>query len=603
MGNIRRLWELMQPDRHLAFWNIVFNIFSSFFSVFSLLMLIPFLQVLFYGENAGQLSDITKVPFLPGLYASWVQLLQTEGRFVALLTLCVSVVLVFLLKNGFRYLALYVLVPVRTGIMMRLRHNIYAHLLQMGYPFFQKNRRADVMTRFGQDVQEVEYGIVNFMEIGLKEPITITITLISLIWLSPIMTLWVLLLLPLSTLLVGRIGKLLKKESVLLQEQVSLLQSMVDELMHGIRIIISLGAGNQLMASFSEANDQYRQQHTAMLRRKELASPLSELLGITVVAVLLLAGGNTVLRGNGGLSPEIFITYIVVFSQIISPAKAFSNAWYFIQKGAASLQRIDELLQMPVERDAKRKWVSKPSFNHSINILGLSFAFEDKTALVDITLQVKKGEKVAIVGPSGSGKTTLVNILCGFYRDSHNSVVIDDRLLNDIHPEDWHKLYAIVTQEPLLFFGTVRENLLMAKPDATDTDIFQALVMADAKFIHELPLGLETAIGERGVKLSGGQQQKLALARAFLKNAPILILDEATAAMDSLSDQSVREAISRLSQGKTVIAIAHRLSSIQLFDRIVVLEHGQVTGSGTHDELLLSHAVYRQLVAGQQLNG
>lgn len=566
-------------------------------------MLIPFLQVLFYGENAGQLSDITKVPFLPGLYEAWVQLLKKEGRFVALLTLCVSVVLVFLLKNGFRYLALYVLVPVRTGIMMRLRQNIYAHLLRMGYPFFQKNRRADVMTRFGQDVQEVEYGIVNFMEIGLKEPIAIAITLVSLIWLSPMMTLWVLLLLPLSALLVGRIGKLLKKESVLLQEQVSLLQSMVDELMHGIRIIISLGARNQLMTSFSAANNQYRQQHTAMLRRKELASPLSELLGITVVAVLLLVGGNMVLRGTGGLSPEIFITYIVVFSQIISPAKAFSNAWYFIQKGAASLQRIDELLQMPAEGDAKRKWVMKPSFDQAINILGLSFAFDDKTALVDITLQIKKGEKVAIVGPSGSGKTTLVNILCGFYRDSHNSVVIDETLLNDIHPDDWHRLYAIVTQEPLLFYGTVRENLLMAKPDATDTDIFQALVMADAKFIHELPLGLETPIGERGVKLSGGQQQKLALARAFLKNAPILILDEATAAMDSLSDQSVREAISRLSQGKTVIAVAHRLSSIQLFDRIVVLEHGQVTGSGTHDELLQWHAVYQQLVAGQQLNG
>ena len=605
MGNIGRLWQLMRADRHLALLNIVFNILSAFFSVFSLLMLIPFLQVLFYGSSMSvQKDSVTEVPFLKYFYEIWLEYLLVHGKSAALTVLCISLILVFLLKNTFRFLALYVLVPVRTGIMMRLRHQIYTHLLRLGYPFYQKTRRGDVLTRFGQDVQEVEYGIVNFMEIGLKEPVTIVITLISLVWMSPILTLWVLVLLPVSALIIGRIGKFLRRQSYQAQQEMSVLQAMVDELMHGIRIIRSLGADQQMDQKFSMVNEGYRQLHTSMLRRKELASPLSEVLGISVVAVLLMIGGNWVLKSNGLLlSPEVFITYIVVFSQIISPAKAFANAWYFIQKGVASLQRIDELLAEPII-DSKANAVSKESFDEGIHIMGLSYAFDEKLALQDINLDVQKGERVAIVGPSGSGKTTLINLLCGFYHDPHNSIVIDRDNLNDIRREDWQKLYAIVTQEPILFFGTVRENLMMAKPDATEAEIFVAITLADAAgFITDLPSGLDTSIGERGVQLSGGQQQRLSLARAFLRNAPVLILDEATASLDSQSDQSVRAAIRRLAEGKTVIAIAHRLSSIRTFDRIVVLENGMVTGSGTHEQLLSKHPTYQQLVAGQRLDG
>lgn len=601
MRELRLLWDLCGPYRKNAIGNILFNIAASLFSVFSLLMLIPFLQVLFYGNADAIQRDLPQIPFFQHLYDNWIVVLKKDGQQAALLLLCVGLVLVFLLKNTFRYLALYSLVPLRTGSMMLLRNKIYNKLLRLNYPYFQKTRRGDILTRFGQDVQEVEYGIINFIEVGLKEPATIAITLASLIWMSPTLTLWVFLLLPVSALVIGGLGKMLKKQSSQAQEKLSLLQSLVDEVMYGIRIIRSLGAATVMEARFSKLSKEYQDLHTAMLRRKEMASPLSELLGITVVAILLLIGGKWVLSGDGGISPEVFITYLVVFSQIISPSKAFANAWYFIRKAIASLDRVNEIL-LEKEKLLPEKPINKNSFDEAIDIENLSFSFGEQLVLSNFHLHIPKGQKVAIVGPSGSGKSTLLHLLAGFYEQQKGAIKLDQTPIEQIHPSDFSKLYSFVTQEAVLFYGSVKENLLLAKQNASDEEIQLALKQAGAwSFVEEWKNGIHHNIGERGGQLSGGQQQRIALARAYLRDAPILLLDEATSALDAQTDEQIKQVIQHLSKDKTVIAIAHRLSSIQNYDRIIVLENGEITGDDTHSALLSNHHLYQEFVSGQKI--
>lgn len=604
MDSIRLLWGLVRKYLTLVGLNMFFNILSAGLSVFSLLMLIPFLQVLFYQEE--QLlsnSGLPKMPFINFLYHQWIGLMEKQGQQTALFALCICLMLVFVLKNGTRYLAAYFLVPVRTGVMRDLRADIYKKLLSLDFSFFKKKRRGEILTKFGNDVQEVEYGIINFIETGIKEPVTIVITLTSLVIMSPYLTMWVLILLPVSALVIGRIGKKLKKDSFKAQYQLSLLQMMVDEVMHGIRIIQSYNNTGVLFRRFQDVNQEYRTLHSDMLKRKELASPLSEMLGVIVVAALLLIGGNAILNGNSALSPEVFITYIVVFSQIISPAKAFSNAWYFIQKGVASLHRIQDLLKEQPFYEVNPGTISKHSFDTGIEIKNLSYAFEDRKVLNDINLSIKKGQKTAFVGPSGSGKTTLINLISRIYDVPQGKILVDNLDVNDIQLHDFRNLYAIVTQDPILFFGSIQENLLMADSNASFEEMIESLGHADAlNFVLDLPQTMMTDIGERGLMLSVGQQQRLTLARACLKNAPILILDEVTASLDGVSDQSIRESIGKISEGKTVITVAHRLASIADYDQIVFLEAGTITGIGTHQELMQSHALYRQMVASQQLS-
>lgn len=601
MNSIRLLWGLTRKYIHYAGWNIVFNALSAALSVFSLLMMIPFLQVLFYPEEKLlSHSSMPDIPLVDFFYSKWIDILSVYGQQRALIVLCVSLIVVFILKNGSRYLAAYCLVPVRTGIMRDMRADIYSKLLSLDYDFFKRKRRGEIFTNFGNDVQEIEYGIISFIETGIKEPVTILVTLISLIIMSPYLSLWVIILLPVSAIIIGKIGKKLKKDSFSAQDQLSLLQMMVDEVIHGIRIIQSFNKVDVLFKRFQSVNQEYRRLHAKMLKRKELASPLSEMMGIMVVAALLLIGGNAILKGSSSLSPEVFITYIVVFSQIISPAKAFSNAWYFIQKGVASLHRVNDLLHEQTFYDIKAGTKSKKAFSHEIEIKDLNFSFGEKKVLKGINLKIEKGKKVAFVGPSGSGKTTLLNILARIYDIPQEKIFIDGTDINDILLNDYRSLTAIVTQDPILFYGTVQENLQMAAPDASSVEMEEALKASDAlDFVSRLPEGLCTEIGERGQTLSIGQQQRLTLARAYLKNAPILFLDEATSSLDGMSDKQVQNAIKNLSAEKTVISIAHKLSSISDYDQIIFLEKGKVTGIGTHEALMNTHDMYRNMVVAQ----
>ncbi len=605
MESVKLLWNLIRKYLRFVGWNVIFNILSALLSVFSLLLMIPFLQVLFYPED--QLinsSNLPQIPFVNSLYARWVDVLAVHGQQKALIVLCLSLILVFILKNGTRYLAAYFLIPVRTGVMRDLRSNIYHKLLSLDFEFYKKKRRGEIFTNFGNDVQEVEYGIISFIETGIKEPVTILVTLVSLILMSPYLTLWVVLLLPVSAFVIGKIGKQLKKDSFQAQYQLSVLQMMVDEVIHGIRIIQSFSSVNILLGKFRPVNREYRRLHAEMLKRKELASPLSEMLGITVVAIILLIGGNAILKGSSTLSPEVFITYIVVFSQIISPAKAFSNAWYFIQKGTASLSRIHELLKEETFYDNKAGHLSLKSFGDKLEVKNLTFSFKDKEVLKNISFTVRKGEKVAFVGPSGGGKTTLLHILSRIYDIPEGMVQIDGHDLNNIRINDYRNLYAIVTQDPILFFGTVEDNLRYARPEATTDEMLEALEQADAlDFVIKLPLTLQTFIGERGQSLSIGQQQRLTLARAYLKNAPLLFLDEATSSLDGISDKFVQDFIKKISADKTILTIAHRLSTIYDYDKIIVLEKGAITGTGTHEELMHSHKLYQSMVASQAFEG
>lgn len=604
MDSIRILWNISKKYSHLILGNIIFNILYAILSVFSLLMLIPFLQVLFYSdEQLQQKSNLPDIPFIDLLYSKWSHLMLNNGKHTALIVLCISVVLIFFLKNATRYLAAYFLVPARTGVIRDLRSQIFQKLLHLDFTFYQKKRRGEILTNFGNDVQEVEFGIINFIEAGIKEPVTILITLVSLIVMSPYLTLWVIILLPVSAWFIGSIGKKLKKDSFKAQYQLSLLQMMVDEVMHGIRVIQSFNNTKGLNQKFDTINQEYRHLHSEMLKRKELASPLSELLGITVVAAILFIGGNAILNGNSALSPEVFITYIVVFSQIISPAKAFSNAWYYIQKGAASFERIQHLLKEQSFYDLKKGNIQKTTFDRQINIQNLNFQFGDKKVLQNIHITITKGQRIALVGPSGSGKTTLINLLSRIYDIPEGTITIDGIDINKIQLENFRSLYSIVTQDPILFFGTVDENLEIASDHQTFEKKIEALSYADALgFVMDLPQTIHTYIGERGAHLSIGQQQRLTLARAYLKDAPILILDEVTASLDGVSDHSIKQSIQQISEGKTVITIAHRLSSIMDYDQIYFLENGVITGQGTHQELMETHPLYRQMVESQAIS-
>ena len=614
MKDLRSLLKYCQPYIPNILLNIIFNLFSTIFSIFSFLMLIPFLNLIFNSDKMVA-SETQEIPFsflhlkeyIAGTFNNnvihYIQGSESIeiGKSKALLFICMFTVLVFFVKNIFRYFAVHFLAPMRTGIASNIRQQLFDKILNLHVLYFSDQRKGDVLTRLTNDVQEVEYGILHFLEVAFKEPVTIIATLVTMLLLSPKLTLFVLVILPISGYIIGKIGKTLKNASAQSQQLQGVINSIVDETISGIRIIKSFTAEKSLSEKFATINQQHNRIGTSMIRKRDLSTPLSEFLGISVVVIVLYVGGKMIIHHTSPLSAEAFIAFIVIFSQIIQPAKAFSNAFYFIQKGLASLKRIEEVLKEENKINDISNAVSISDFKDKIELKNVSFAFHERQVLKNINLEIPKGKKIAIVGVSGAGKSTFIQLLMRFFDVENGEILIDGINIKNIQQQDLRHLMALVTQQTTLFNDTVSNNISLGKT-AEETQIEEAAKLAHAdEFIQKMRQKYKENIGDNGTKISGGEQQRLSIARAIYKNAPILILDEATSHLDSNSEKLVQDALQNLLKDKTAIIIAHRLSTVQFADEIVVLKEGEIIEKGTHQQLMQQNGEYKKLVDLQQL--
>lgn len=579
--------------------NVVFNLLSALFSLFSLTMLIPFLGILFSTQPlVDELLPFRLSPeAIQNNFNYYVSLLITNyGEVYALVFISTVVVVTSLLKNGFKYLSLYHLTPVRNGVAMDLRNAIYKKSIDLPLSYYSNERKGDTISRMTNDVHQVELSIISSLEMIFREPITIIIYLGSLFVMSPTLTLFVLVLLPVSALIIGRIGRNLKSTALRGQSKLGLILSVMEETLGGLRVIKAFNAEEKMNRRFQSLNSFYTRIMNKMYRRQYLASPVSEFLGTMVVVVIMLYGGSMILSGGAGLSSQGFIGYLAIFSQIISPAKSFSQAYYNIQKGMASADRIEQVLSADNRITELPDALPKKDFQSQISLKNVGFRYEETFVLQDINLVIPRGKNIALVGQSGSGKSTLVDLIPRLYDVSEGEICIDGIPVQKLRVKDLRTLIGIVNQDPILFNDTFFNNIAFGKEGAAEQEVIQAARIANAhEFISATPLGYYTNIGDRGDKLSGGQRQRISIARAILQNPPILILDEATSSLDTESERLVAEALANVMKNRTSIVIAHRLSTIIHADMICVLHEGRIVEQGSHRELMDLHGYYRKL--------
>lgn len=581
------------------------NLFSAFFSLISLTMLAPFLTLIF-GMQSGSTTQFSKFRLgrLTDLLNEHLQsLLQSnDGKLAALGIICMIIVSAILLKNIFLYGALYLLTPIRNGIINDMRNDMFSKILQLPVGFFNEQRKGDIMSRLTNDLQDVEFSTISFLESFFREPILILCYLFAMINLSPQLSLFLLLFLPLSGLIIGRIGRSLKKVSSAVQIKLGDILSTIEETLGGIRVVKAFNAEQQQLQRFKKESEQLFKIKNHAIRRRDLASPVSETLGILSVCCVLYYGGRLVLKSDFELTGPDFLTFIAIFTQIINPLKAFSTASYNIQKGAASIERIQQLIheEQSVKEDPNALTIQE--FRDSIEFKNVSFRYTDKSILEGIDLTIKKGKTIALVGSSGAGKSTLADLIPRFHDCSSGEVLIDGINIKKYKIDELRNLMGIVTQEPILFNDSIKANISLGNPNASDSAIIEAASIANAhSFILLKEQGYEASVGDRGSKLSGGERQRLTIARAVLKNPPILILDEATSSLDTESEKWVQDAIYKLMKDRTSIVIAHRLSTIQNADEIIVLHEGKIAERGKHDELIQRNGMYNRLVTLQQM--
>ncbi len=580
-------------------WHSLFIILSIIFSLFSLTMAIPFLGILF--DNQPLVTEPVAWSFsMQSLMHNFnyflSNIIQNDGKIQALWIIAVFVVITVLLKTGFFYLARFVMIRVRTGIIVDLRNAVYQKLLKLHMGFFTNERKGDIISRMTNDVNEVEFSIVQSIEIIFKEPMTIIVFVIALIYLSPELSIFMLILLPLTGLIIGRVGKSLRKKSAVAQDKLGVLISIIEETLGGMRIIKVFNAQNRMNDKFIKSNESYNKILMRIMRKRDLASPLSEFLGTLVVVIIMWYGGKMVLSGTSNLSSQDFIGYLIVFSQIINPAKTFSNAYYSIQKGLASAERIDFIMETEQKIKNPEIPVTFSEFNEKIEYKNVSFKYIDDYVLKNVNLVIPKGKTIALVGQSGSGKSTMVDLLPRLHDVNEGQILIDGIDVRSILTHDLRDKMGIVNQEPILFNDTIFSNIAFGIEGATKQQVIEAAKIANAhEFIEATTNGYDTVIGDRGSKLSGGQRQRLSIARAVLANPPILILDEATSALDTESERLVQEAITRVMKNRTSIIIAHRLSTIVHADTICVMQDGEIIEQGSHEHLIEKNGVYKKL--------
>lgn len=593
--------------RNNVIQNIFFNFLTSLFSLFSFAAIAPFLAILFktieQNVTRPQAFEFTSQGLLNQMNYFLSNYIAQNASEAALLLFCGVIVIMFLLKNLTTYLAIYHLAKVRSGVVRDIRQAIYSKVLQLPMSFFTTERKGNILSKSTNDIQEIEKSILGALEMVFRDPPKFFLYLFTLFVMSWQLTLFVLFLLPISAFLISYIARSLKRKAKKGQIKLGDVLTLMEETLSGIRIIKAFNAEVEVGGKFSKENDLHFKINTKIQRRQGLASPLSEFMGALLIAIILWFGGRMVLSENATLSGEFFITFIVIFSQLIPPAKSFSTAFFKIQKGAASLDRIKELLQ----EDEKIKEPESPKvlsdFKDKIEFKNISFKYDQALVLNQINLTIHKGEMVALVGPSGGGKSTLADMLPRFYDPTEGDIFIDGINLKDLKVADIRHQMGIVTQESILFNDTVFNNITLGTADADKEQVVEAAKIANAhQFITQNKHGYFTKIGERGGKLSGGQRQRLSIARAVFKNPPILILDEATSALDTESEQQVQQALDNLMKNRTTLVIAHRLSTIQHANKIVVIDRGEIVETGTHAELLMANGVYKKLFDLQQFD-
>lgn len=586
----------------------IYNILTAFFSLFSIAMIIPFLRILF-----GMDTTVTD-PGVFELSASSIQLhvnyyfgylLTQLGSVQTLGLVIIFVFLMILFKNLFTYSAIHVITTLRFGVVEKLRNMIYDKILRLPLKYFKTKEQGDIMTYVISDTQEIELSIIASLQFLFRDPITVLVFLISLFILNYKLTLLILLMLPFIVIVLGRLGRTLRKKSIRSQRQLGLLMAIINETIDGLRVIKAFVADEFMRKKMQKVNKSITKLNSKIFRRRSLSGPLTETLSVMAILVILYIGSIMVLKDQSSFAPETFIAYILIFTQLIPPAKNISSGWYGIQKGLASLDRIEEILNYPETIVDDSEAIEKNTFDKEINYENVYFYYNPgQYVLKNINLHIIKGQTVAIVGPSGSGKSTLVDLLPRFYDVIDGRITIDGIDIRKIKLNSLHRLFAIVNQDPILFNDSIYNNIAFGRPDATYEEIVQAAKIANAyDFIMESKWGFDTNIGEKGSKLSGGQRQRISIARAVLTNAPILIFDEATSSLDSESEKLVQDAINNLIANKTAIVIAHRLSTVVKADKIIVLKDGEIIESGTHKELIdKPHGFYRYLFEYQKFD-
>jgi len=605
MKKISRLLKYLADYKGKIALYFASNLLSILFGLLSITMLVPVLNILFNTKDTKPLPVNNVKPLSTDLIQQATEyfknLIQHQDRLTALAYICITVVIFTILKNTFLYLALYILNPLRNAVLRRLRDEMFTKTLSLPIGFFTEERKGDLISRMTNDINEVELSIMGVLEVFIREPLTILFYLGSMIYINLKLTLVLLFFLPLSGLIIGRISKSLRKSSNIAQEQLGNMLGIIDETLVGMRVLKAFNAENHQHLRFMKFNNTLFRTRNRIAARRELASPMSETMGIIVVAIILWFGGRMVFEGNG-FEGASFIGYIALFTQIINPFKSLSAAFYNVQKGTSALDRIEKLLA--VENTITEKPDAKPikSFEHKIEFKNVSFAYGEKKILDNISLTIEKGKVVALVGASGAGKSTLVDLIPRFHDVSGGEILIDGINLKDCKLDDLRRQMGVVGQDPILFNDTIYNNITMGTGGATRERVEEAARIAYAdNFIKQKKDGYDTVAGDRGSRLSGGERQRITIARAVLKNPPILILDEATSSLDTESERIVQQAINKLMENRTCIVIAHRLSTVQHADEILVMEKGKIVERGTHNGLLNKDGIYKRLVEMQQV--
>ena len=603
MKKYARVFRLLSGHRSQLMAYFLSILLSTLFSILSLGMLMPFLELIFVGRS-GALDSVgsTAGGLKDWLSQSMAHYAATHSKTSLLALICALMLTSIVLKNLFLYLSYYILTPLKNQIVTDMRAMMYDKILLLPIGYFTEKRKGDLMSRITNDIGEVEGSLIGTLEGWIRDPLQILMNLAALLFISPQLTLFLLVMLPLVGFVIGRISRSLKKQSLEAALRQGETVSILDETIGGLRVIKAFTAENMLRSRFQTVNNQLLRARNRISYRKDLASPMSETMGVLVFCGILMYGGSLVLNQEIGLSGAYFITYLALFYNIINPAKALSTSFYNMQKGSAAIGRIEEVLRAPVVIEDQPNAQPLVQFNESIEFRNVGFRYDDTEILKGINLTIRKGTTVALVGSSGAGKSTLADLVPRFHDISSGELLIDGRDIRTYTLESLRRQMGIVTQEPILFNDSIAANIALAHPDASPADIEAAARIANAHpFISRKEEGYETNIGDRGTKLSGGERQRLTIARAVLKNPPILILDEATSALDTESEKLVQDAINNIMKDRTTLVIAHRLSTVRHADEIVVLQKGEIVERGTHDHLMAQGGYYRKLVDMQEV--